>query len=73
MEAFENALRCGLCQKIMTDPVVVTTEFNPSLRKGVSYQRDVLEKFLADKSDTQTRFGENQNLHKLIHLYFQMI
>lgn len=73
METLENALSCGLCKRVMTDPVIVITDSNPLLRKGKSYQRDVLEKWLVDNNDTETRFAENQNLLGLVYLYHQML
>jgi hypothetical protein len=73
MEAFQNALRCGLSKQVMTDPVVVITDSNSSLQRGRSYERDVLEKWLAENGDDQTRYQGNPNLVQLINLYHQML
>jgi len=69
MDAFVDTLRCGLSGCVMTDPVIVWTHGNPKLRRGASYERTVLETWLRESGDQETRFGPNTALRTLIRVY----
>lgn len=69
MDAFIDALRCGLTGRVMQDPVIVWTKVNPGLTRGASYERAVLEQWLRDRGDDETKYGPNTALKNLIGLY----
>jgi hypothetical protein len=69
MDAFVDALRCGLTGQVMVDPVIVWTDSNPALVCGGSYERSTLEQWLAERGDAATRFGPNVALKGMIGLY----
>ena len=62
-----NAFRCGLRGKVMSDPVIVVTVSNEQLTCGQSYERSVLETFLGQLGDSETRFVPNPYLKALLH------
>lgn len=68
-EAFVDTLRCGLTGQIMTDPVLVCTQFNPNLVCGISYERTALQRWLRAQDDHETKFLPNPALKGVIGWY----
>ena len=69
METLVDAFRCKLSGEIMANPVIVHTSVNSDLVCGESYESAVLECWLLDKCDTETRFGPNNALKAMINAY----
>jgi hypothetical protein len=69
MDAFADALRCGLTGQIMEDPVIVCSKLNPRLQMGASYERLALEQWLRERGDEKTRYGPNTALKRMIGVY----
>ena len=59
-------LRCGLSGQMMSDPVIVVTEFNSQLILGMSYERETLMAWLVERGDSDTRFVSNPALKQII-------
>jgi hypothetical protein len=68
-EAVADTLRCGLTGQVMKDPVVVSTDINPNLVYGQSYERAELKQWLAEQGDNETRFRPNPALKAVIVWY----
>ena len=69
METLVDAFRCTLSGEIMANPVIVHTDLNPDLVFGESYEREVLQRWLTEKRDGETRYGPNTALKGMIQVY----
>ena len=62
MDLLADALRCGLCGKIMSDPVIVVFSDSIDLEAGNSYERVALEQWKSDHAESKLRFVANPSL-----------
>jgi hypothetical protein len=69
----ELCCRCGLSGEVMTDPVIVTTQNDPRLTFGTSYERNDLVKYIETegKDKGQTSFVQNTILKRLLDDYWR--
>lgn len=68
MMMLADALRCKLCGKIMTEPVVVISTDSNEIMVGESFERVALEVWKKDNGSS-LRYGPNPALKAMLVVY----